>query len=300
MYWFIVSNFRLCLKYLFKYSDSSGICGLPKLLLKFSQSGRLPVTSFLAVPLILYQFRATHRYLFPYATDCSHCSACSSYSWYEAASPDHCGTPSLLLLISTILTSFPRGFHTSGSTSLLTSLSQGSATIQVLRWWSCSSWLHSKKKFTKPSSSQPNGYGYAISHPGCYNLEGSFWTTDSVDAHLMREHQTEVLKHFHIIYDMMYIYIYVYIYIYAYICMIWFDMIWYDTKHKVIYVIYCESGCMTFCLPGWSFTICGCIRDPLCPRALDARCRAFGWKSNELVSLLGYRCFRCWCSWSFG
>ena len=42
---------------------------------------------------------------------------------------------------------------------------------------------------------------------------------------------------------------------------------------------------MTFCLPGWSYTICGCIRDPLCPRALDARCRAFGWKINELVSL---------------
>ena len=69
--------------------------------------------------------------------------------------------------------------------------------FQVLRWWSCSSWLHSKKHFTKPYSSQPNGYGYVISHPGCYSWKGSFWITNSVDAHLMREHQTEVLKHFH-------------------------------------------------------------------------------------------------------
>ena len=120
MYWFIVSNFRrrLCLKCLFKYSDSSGICGPPKLRLrcfmrwatpplKLSQSGRLPVTSFLAVPLISCISLGPHRYLFPYAIDCSHCSACSSYSWYEAASPDHCGTPSLLVLISTILISFP-------------------------------------------------------------------------------------------------------------------------------------------------------------------------------------------------
>ena len=66
--------------------------------------------------------------------------------------------------------------------------------FQVLRWWSCSSWLHSKKHFTRPYSSQPNGYGYAISH---YSWKGSFWITNSVDAHLMREHQTEVLKHFH-------------------------------------------------------------------------------------------------------
>ena len=66
--------------------------------------------------------------------------------------------------------------------------------FQVLRWWSCSSWLHSKKHFTRPYSSQPKGYGYAISH---YSWKGSFWITNSVDAHLMREHQTEVLKHFH-------------------------------------------------------------------------------------------------------
>ena len=75
--------------------------------LKLSQSGRLPVTSFLAVPLISCINLGPHRYLFPYAIDCSYCSACSSYSWYEAASPDHCGTPSLLVLISTILISFP-------------------------------------------------------------------------------------------------------------------------------------------------------------------------------------------------
>ena len=69
--------------------------------------------------------------------------------------------------------------------------------IQVLRWWSCSSCLYSRKQFTKPSSSQHNGYGYAISHPGCYSVEGSFEPQNSVDAHLMRGHQTEVLKHFH-------------------------------------------------------------------------------------------------------
>ena len=78
MYWFIDSNFLLllCLKYLFRYSDSSGICGLPRLFLrcciryvtpplKLSQSGLFPVTNFLAVPLISCMSFGPHRYLFP-------------------------------------------------------------------------------------------------------------------------------------------------------------------------------------------------------------------------------------------
>ena len=52
----------------------------------------------------------------------------------------------------------------------------------------------------------------------------------------------------------------------------------------------CQAACQV------NSPTCGCVSAILCPRTLDARCCAFGWKSNERVSLFGYRVIRLWCS----